>query len=165
MYEYASAIGQDSHRFVPEDQPDKPLVLGGFVVPGERGFDANSDGDVVLHALTNAISGITCRNILGGVADVLCLEQGIQDSRVYLREGLKDLRESGWEVTRVSFTIEAKRPKLLPLFPEIREIVGELLGIDSSVVGMTATSGEALSDVGRGLGMMVFCVVNVRRDV
>ncbi|MFR3992086.1 MAG: 2-C-methyl-D-erythritol 2,4-cyclodiphosphate synthase [Angelakisella sp.] len=58
-----AAIGQDSHRF--EETPGKPLILGGVVFPGEVGLLANSDGDVVLHAITNAVSGITGRNILG----------------------------------------------------------------------------------------------------
>ena len=52
-----AAIGQDSHRF--EETPGKPLILGGVVFPGEVGLLANSDGDVVLHAITNAVSGIT----------------------------------------------------------------------------------------------------------
>ena len=58
-----AAIGQDSHRF--EETPGKPLILGGVVFPGETGLLANSDGDVVLHAITNAVSGITGRNTCG----------------------------------------------------------------------------------------------------
>ena len=58
-----AAIGQDSHRF--EESLGKPLILGGVVFPGEPGLLANSDGDVVLHAINNAVSGITGLNILG----------------------------------------------------------------------------------------------------
>ena len=72
-----AAIGQDSHRF--EEGYGKPLILGGVVFPGETGLLANSDGDVVLHAITNAVSGITGRNILGRVADEMC-QSGITDS-------------------------------------------------------------------------------------
>ena len=68
-----AAIGQDSHRF--EETPGKRLILGGVVFPGEVGLLANSDGDVVLHAITNAVSGITGRNILGRVADEMCHHQ------------------------------------------------------------------------------------------
>ena len=160
MLEYASAIGQDSHRFT--DDASVPLVLGGYTMPEGPGFSANSDGDVVLHALTNAISGITMINILGDVADRLCLEQGVRDSRVYLQYALRDLADRGWIMTRVSFTIEAKRPRLLPHIPKIRESIADLLGI--SDIGITATSGEGLSDFGRGEGMMVFCVINVKRN-
>ena len=84
-----SAIGQDSHRFTDED---KPLILGGVVFEGCRGMLANSDGDVVLHALTNAVSGLTARNILGAPADELC-KKGVTDSTEYLKLALADLKE------------------------------------------------------------------------
>ena len=63
------SIGQDSHRFNLKNIENKKLILGGIVFDGEPPLEANSDGDVVLHAITNAISGITCINILGKVAD------------------------------------------------------------------------------------------------
>lgn len=66
------AIGQDSHRFDLKNDTGKKLILGGVVFENETPFEANSDGDVILHALTNAISGITCKNILGEVADKMC---------------------------------------------------------------------------------------------
>jgi len=66
-----ASIGQDSHKF-EVDNVDKPLILGGVIFEGEPGMSANSDGDVVLHAITNAISGITCKNVLGEVADKMC---------------------------------------------------------------------------------------------
>jgi len=165
MFEYKNAIGQDSHRFLTKDEweqeKESVLILAGCPFPGELPFSANSDGDVFLHALTNAISGITGRNILGGIADVLCLEQGIKDSKVYLQEALLDLKE--WEITHISFTAEAKKPKLFSHIPSMRESVASILQIPASAVGITATSGEGLSDFGRGLGMMVFCSITVRR--
>lgn len=66
-----TSIGQDSHRF-EVDNVDKPLILGGVIFEKEQGMSANSDGDVVLHAITNAVSGITCKNVLGDIADKMC---------------------------------------------------------------------------------------------
>jgi len=77
-------IGQDSHRF-DFDNKDKKLVLGGVVLEGYPPLKGNSDADVILHSLTNAISGVTCVNILGKISDELCLEKGITDSKVYLK--------------------------------------------------------------------------------
>ena len=57
-------LGQDSHRFDIEN-PDKPLMLGGILIPDNMGLKGNSDADVVLHAITNAVSGITCQNNIG----------------------------------------------------------------------------------------------------
>ena len=150
------ALGQDSHRF--EEEKDKPLVLGGVLIEGERGLKANSDGDVLLHALTNAVSGVTGRNILGPVADALC-RAGETDSRTYLREALNDLERLGGRILHVSFSVEAKRPRLFPHIPAIKESVAALLGLAPAHVGLTATSGESLTGFGRGEGMQVFCLI------
>ena len=150
-----SAIGQDSHRFTEEA---KPLILGGHLIPGEAGLLANSDGDVVLHALTNAVSGLTGRNILGTVADDLC-KAGVTDSRVYLAEALKDLKAMGGRVMHVSFSLEGKRPHMAAHIPAIKASLAALLDLDPSQVGFTATSGEGLSAFGRGEGLQVFCIL------
>ncbi|MBR6483660.1 MAG: 2-C-methyl-D-erythritol 2,4-cyclodiphosphate synthase, partial [Clostridiales bacterium] len=85
-------IGQDSHRFEEGTvEGFNTIMLGGCPVPFDRKISANSDGDVILHAITNAISGYTGINILGGKADELCLAQGVTDSRVFLNEALSDL--------------------------------------------------------------------------
>ena len=149
------AIGQDSHRF---EEGEKPLILGGVLLKNEKGLKANSDGDVLLHALTNAVSGATGRNILGPVADALC-QSGFTDSWVYLNEALRDLRRMGGRIAHVSFTVEAARPRLYPYIPEIRESVAAMLGIPVSCVGLTATSGEGLTAFGRGEGIQVFCLL------
>ena len=151
-----SAIGQDSHRF---GEGEKPLILGGVFIENERGLEANSDGDVLLHALTNAVSGVTGRNILGPAADALC-RAGVTDSRAYLAEALKDLDAMGGRILHVSFSVEAKRPKLLPHIPAIKESVAALLGIAPSHVGLTATTGEGLTAFGRGEGIQVFCILS-----
>lgn len=65
------SIGQDSHKF-DTNNTNKPLILGGVIFEEEQPMSANSDGDVVLHAITNAVSGITCKNVLGDVADKMC---------------------------------------------------------------------------------------------
>lgn len=151
------SIGQDSHAFERECT-DKPLVLGGVKFDGCPGMKANSDGDVVLHALTNAISGITCRNILGSVADKMC-RNGITDSAKYLEEALNDLAAKKASITHVSFTIECLRPKISPKTDEMRKKIGELLGIAPDCVGITATTGEGLTSFGKGEGIMVFCAL------
>ena len=67
-------IGQDSHKFDFNDK-SKKLILGGVVFENHPPLEGNSDADVVLHAITNAISGVTCVNILGKISDELCLEK------------------------------------------------------------------------------------------
>ena len=87
------AIGQDSHRFDFESKTRK-LILGGIIFEDSTPLAGNSDADVVLHSITNAVSGITCKNILGKIADDMC-KSGITDSEEYIKSlGEFDLIES-----------------------------------------------------------------------
>jgi 2-C-methyl-D-erythritol 2,4-cyclodiphosphate synthase len=150
------AIGQDSHRFEDESTL-KPLMLAGIRIDGCPGLAGNSDADVVLHALTNAVSGITGVNILGAVSDELCLKQKITDSRVYLRVALDSLGNR--RVAHVSIAIEAARPHLAMHIPKMKESVSALLACPIHEVGITATTGEGLTAFGRGEGISVFAII------
>ena len=160
-YVYISTIGQDSHAFA--ETGEGPIKLCGVDIPFDRAFRANSDGDVALHAITNAISGYTGINILGGAADVLCLEQGVKDSTVYLAEALKSM--NGAEIIHCSMTIECLRPKLKEYIPAMKEKTAELLGIPASSVGITATTGEGLTGFGKGEGVQVFAILSIRKPL
>lgn len=152
------SIGQDSHAF--DKDTIKPLILGGVEFPGCTGLRANSDGDVVLHAVTNAISGITGRNILGKVADDIC-KSGITDSSAYLNIALEDLAKTPYKINHLSITIECLVPKMSPKIDEMKEKLAELLSVTKSDIGITATTGEGLTAFGQGLGISVFCILTV----
>ena len=151
------AIGQDSHAF-DLNVKNKPLILGGIEIPDASGLRGNSDADVVLHAITNAVSGITTVNILGKIADDMC-KQGITDSAAYLAEALKYLDE---KIVHLSISIEALTPKLSPHIDTMRKNIAELLSIEPKSIGITATTGEGLTAFGRGEGIQVFCVLTVK---
>ncbi|MCV6638874.1 2-C-methyl-D-erythritol 2,4-cyclodiphosphate synthase [Candidatus Albibeggiatoa sp. nov. NOAA] len=151
-----TGLGQDSHRFEAQ-KTDKQLVLGGVVFENEIALLGNSDADVVLHAIANGISGITGVNILGKISDDLCLNQGVTDSSVYVQEALKYL--NGWEICHVSCSLECKKPKITPKIPEMKQSIAQLLGLTIDDIGITATTGEGLTDFGRGEGIQVFCIV------
>jgi 2-C-methyl-D-erythritol 2,4-cyclodiphosphate synthase len=163
--EYASAIGQDSHRFLNDReaaaQPGRPLVLAGVTLPGERALAGNSDADVLLHALTNAISGLSGVNILGAASDALCLGQGITDSRAYLGAALAALGD--WKLSHVSFCVEGKRPHFAPWIQAMKESLAALTGLPVESIGITATSGEEMTAFGRGEGLQAFCMITARR--
>ncbi len=152
------AIGQDSHQFDFENNQNKKLVLAGVVFEGEPPMLANSDGDVVLHAITNAISGITTKNILGEVTGSL-LKEGITDSKVYLQEAMKYLDE---EIVHLSISMECKVPKITPKIDEMRKKLAELLHIKEQAIGITATSGEELTEFGRGKGIQVLACITTQ---
>jgi 2-C-methyl-D-erythritol 2,4-cyclodiphosphate synthase len=126
-------------------------------IPDHPGLMANSDGDVVLHALTNAVSGLTGTNILGDHADRLCFEDNIKDSSVYLKEALRFLKDI--TLTHVSISMECSMPKISPYIQDMRKRVGSLLRLMPEHIGITATSGEGLSAFGRGEGISVICIL------
>ncbi len=152
------AIGQDSHK-IDYKNTNKKLVLAG--VEFDEGFSivANSDGDVVFHSITNAISGITCKNILGEIADDMCLNKGIKDSKEYLKEALKYLDE---EIVHLSLSIECKVPKITPKIPEMRASIAKVLNINENCIVITATTGEGLTEFGKGNGIQVFACITVK---
>ncbi|MCH9627292.1 MAG: 2-C-methyl-D-erythritol 2,4-cyclodiphosphate synthase [Chlamydiales bacterium] len=151
-----TGIGQDSHRFLSKDSA-KPCVLGGLIFEGVPGFQANSDGDVILHTICNAISSVTGEIILGLRADELLEKEGITDSSVYLKEALKTLGRQ--TIMHVALTLEASRPKFLKRIPELRENIARLMNLEVSQVGITATTGEGLTDFGCGEGVQCFCIL------
>lgn len=150
------AIGQDSHRFDFEDK-NKKLILGGIVFEGCTPLSGNSDADVVLHSVTNAISGITCKNILGKVADDMC-KSGITNSEKYLKKALEYLNE---KIVHLSISIECKTPKISPKIEDMRKNIARILNISESSVGITATTGEGLTEFGKGNGISVFSIITV----
>jgi len=158
---FRNGIGQDSHRFLPPDS-SKPCIIGGLIFDEAPGFNANSDGDVVFHALCNAITSLTGTPILGGIADDLCIKDGITDSEVYLREALKTLGNQ--RITHVAITIEGKKPILKDRIDEMKENVSRVMGLKSSQIGITATSGEGLTNFGLGEGVQSFAIITTEEE-
>jgi 2-C-methyl-D-erythritol 2,4-cyclodiphosphate synthase len=158
MQDYRVGIGQDSHRFTDKI---KPLILAGILFANEQGVEANSDGDVILHALCNALASSVGKGSLSTYADKTCLEQGIKDSREYAKVAYHFVRDAGYRVNNVSIAIEAKKPKLEKRFPEMKKSIANLLEIEADDVGITATSGEGLTDFGKGLGIQVFACISI----
>jgi 2-C-methyl-D-erythritol 2,4-cyclodiphosphate synthase len=113
-------------------------------------LEGNSDADVLLHALVNAITGVTAVVVLGPRSDELC-RAGMTDSAEYVREALKHL--AGLRIVHVSCSLECARPKIGPKIGAIRENIAALLGISPMHVALTAHSGEGLTAFGRGEGV------------
>jgi len=154
-------LGQDSHKF-DFGNKKKQLVLAGVIFEDEVPLKGNSDADVVLHAITNSISSITGRNIIGKISDNMCKKEGITDSREYLKEALKYF--NNYKTSHVSISIECKRPKISPKIDEMKNSISALLNIDAIDVGITATTGEELTAFGKGEGIQVLSIVTAMSD-
>jgi 2-C-methyl-D-erythritol 2,4-cyclodiphosphate synthase len=156
-----TGLGQDSHAF-EEPPTGKRLLLGGVHFEGEGGLAGNSDADVVLHAVTNAVSGVTGVDVLGAVSDAMCRDQGITDSAAYLAKALESL--GPLRITHVSISIECRRPRIAPRIGEMREAIARMAGLTPRDVGITATSGEGLTSFGRGHGIQALAVVTAVQE-
>ena len=158
---FRTGIGQDSHKFFLE-KTSKPCVLGGLIFEEAPGIDANSDGDVIYHAICNAISSLTTVPILGGIAHELYVKDGITDSEVYLKEAMKTLKNQ--KISHVAITIEAKKPRFQKKINEMRKQIAKVMHLKEEQVGITATSGDGLTNVGLGEGIACFCVISSFED-
>lgn len=154
-----TGLGQDSHAF--ESKASKALILGGITLDHPLGLQGNSDADVILHSITNAISSVTGNNILGAKADDLC-QKGIIDSAEYLKLALIDLQD--WQINHVAISIECLVPKIAPHIDAIKHNLANLLNTSTENIGITATTGEGLSAFGRGEGIQVFSLITVAKS-
>ena len=155
-----TGLGQDSHRFEAE-KSGKALKLGGVIFENEKALAGNSDADVVLHALCNAISGVTGHNVLGAITDSMC-QAGISDSREYVKTALKSL--GGMRITHVSVSLECAKPKIAGHVGVMREALAELLGLGVLDIGVTSTSGEGMTAFGKGEGIQALVIVTAVED-
>lgn len=152
-------IGKETHRFLSEDST-KPCVVSGTILEDVPGLDAESDGDVVLHAICHAITSLTGVPILRGIAKDLCRKDGITDSTVYVQKALETLGSQ--RIVHVSISLEGKRPYFDEKIPQMRKALSSLLSLPISSVGITAISGEGLSDVGCGDGICCIAVLTTQ---
>lgn len=157
-----TAIGQDSHPFAAEAEA-RPLILAGCRIPDAPGLSGDSDADVIFHALTNAVSGISGENILGPPADEMC-RAGITDSKVYLDAAIETLDRHPCRPVpcHVSVSLEGRRPRLWPHMTMLREAIAAAFDLPLTSVGLTATTGDGLTAVGRGDGLACLVILTCR---
>jgi len=152
-------IGQDSHKF--SSNKNKKLILGGFKIENETGFDANSDGDVILHALFNALSTAIGSKSLGFYADRM-YKKGITDSKKYLEFILNKVKERNYKISNVAIMLEGKKPNIDKHIDKIKSSLSKILKIKKENIGIAATSGDELTEFGKGKGMQCFVVVAIK---
>ncbi len=159
---YRSAIGQSSRRFLPEES-SKPCLIGGVIFDGVPGLDAESDGDVIYHAICNAISSLSGVPVLDKIAQDLCRKDGITDSQVYVEKALHTLGRQ--KIVHISLALEGKKPRIIDRIDVIRKRIAHVLSLQISQVGLTATSGEGLTDFGCGDGIQCLCILTSVEDL
>lgn len=156
-----TGLGKSTRRFLSEDSV-KPCVIAGIVFEEAPGLAADTDGDVVLHAVVHAIGTLVARPLMSELFKELFYKQGITDSQAYLEEALKTLGRQ--KITHVALQIEAKHPHFDDYLPSMQAKLAHMLGILPSQVGISVISGEGLSDVACGEGISVLCLITSTED-
>ncbi len=141
--------GFDVHAFSEQG----PLIIGGVSIPYEKGFIAHSDGDVALHALTDALLGAAALGDIGKLFPDTDMQYKGANSRGLLIEAYRQVQETGYKVGNVDVTIIAQAPKMRPYIDQMRQAIAQDLNCDISQVNVKATTTEKLGFTGRGEGI------------
>lgn len=151
--------GFDVHRFADH----RPLVIGGVTIPHSHGLEAHSDGDVLIHAICDALLGAAGLWDIGHhFPDNDEAFKNI-DSRVLLRRVMDELSTRGWAVNNIDATVVAQSPKLAPFIPKMKILLAADLGLAEDELNIKATTTEKLGYTGRREGIAAHAVVLLKK--
>lgn len=138
------------------------VMLGGEKIPHDRGLAAHSDGDVVLHALCDAILGAAALGDIGKHFPPTDPQWADADSRELLRQVYLKLRQHGWSVCNADITIICELPKISPFAEKMQSTIASILEVDMSDISIKATTTETLGFCGRGEGIAATAIVMIQ---
>lgn len=153
-------LGYDKHRLVE----GRRLMLGGVEIPFEKGESGHSDGDALLHAITDALLGA------GGLGDIGSYfppdepQWKDADSESLLKTCWRDVLGAGFALGNLDCVIALEKPKFLPYREQVRESVAQILGVEKSQIFVKAKTGEKLGDIGEGRAVEVWCVALLEKS-
>jgi 2-C-methyl-D-erythritol 2,4-cyclodiphosphate synthase len=151
--------GWDSHEF----RAGLPLKIGGVHLVHDQGLAGHSDGDVLLHALTDALLGSVAAGDIGGFFPPSDPRWKGADSAIFVEEALKQVQRSGYVVANVDSTLILARPKIGPYATRIQARVAELLGIAPGQVGIKAKTPEGLGTDNTAMAHVTVLLVRAPR--
>ena len=140
-----------------------PLVLGGVRIPHTKGCVAHSDGDVLIHAICDALLGALALGDIGHHFPDTSDEFAGIDSTILLRRVVAMVREKGWEIVNVDNTLLAQKPKIAPYIAAMRETLAVVMDVSVDCVSVKATTTERLGFTGREEGIAAEAVCLLRR--
>lgn len=148
-------FGNDIHKL----EEGKPLILGGLEIPSEKGAVGHSDADALFHAVTDAILGALALGDIGSHFSDTDEKWKDANSKIFLEEAVRLMKERGFEVENLDSIISLERPKLRPHIEHMRANLALILEIDTSHVSIKAKTNEELDAVGRGEAIKAEAVI------
>ncbi len=155
--DFRVGFGYDSHRFAP----DRPLVIGGIRIPYEMGLAAHSDGDVLIHALCDALLGAAALKDIGThFPDTEEKYENI-DSQMLLTRVVQLLRQQGWRINNADCTLILEQPKMRPHIDAMVEVLSSLLQVEPARLSIKAKTNEKMGFTGNGEGIAAAAIVSI----
>lgn len=157
---YRIGYGYDVHRFTTGNE----IRIGGIKIPHDKGIEANSDGDVLLHAICDAMLGAAKLRDIGFHFPDTSPEFRNIDSKILLRQSSNKALEKGFRIVNIDATVCAQRPKLTDYIPQMEVAIAQNLNIQPDQVNIKATTTERLGFEGREEGISAHAVVLLEKD-
>ena len=155
-------MGFDAHRFLPtKNGPSNKIMLCGVPVPSEYDVEANSDGDVGIHALVDALLGSIAAGDIGMHFAPNDSQWARAKSEIFLKHAFKMVQQKGGEIVNIDITIIGERPRVFPYRESMRKMLSELLTLDIDRVSVKATTTEKMGFTGRKEGIAAQAIVSV----
>ncbi len=154
-------LGFDTHSFIPGDS----ITIGGVKIPFNKSFEAHSDGDLLVHAICDALLGsIGLKDIGTYFPDTDKNFENIDSLRI-LAQTLGLLKSQGWMISNVDCNIIIQEPKMMPYIDRMKEIIANILEIEIADISIKANSSENIGFIGRGEGASAQAIVLVSKTL
>lgn len=147
-------IGYDLHRLVA----GRKLLLGGVELPFEKGEDGHSDGDVLFHAITDAVLGASGLGDIGSFFPPEDNKWKNADSAELLRTVMKEVQAKGWQIENIDCVVKLEKPKFIPYRQQVIESIARVLEVSADRVFVKAKTGEKLPPIGTGDAVEAYVV-------
>lgn len=151
--------GYDVHSLLEGET----LWLGGILIPHHKGTVAYSDGDVLIHAICDALLGAVNLGDMGTHFPDNSEQFKNIDSKILLKETYALVKNKGFEIVNIDTTVSAQQPKLKPFIPEMKKVLAEVLEIETEQISVKATTTEKLGFEGREEGISAHAAVLVQK--
>lgn len=161
MQNIKTGIGYDLHRL----KRKRKLMLGGVCIPAKKGEQAHSDGDVLLHAIIDALLGAAGMGDIGEFFPPEDKKWKDADSSILLRTIYNKIKTAGWDVQNIDCVVIIQEPKILPFRSEICKSIASILEIEEENVFVKAKTGEHIGIIGRGkaVAALASCLISRRQ--
>lgn len=154
-------LGYDKHVLTE----GRKLLLGGVELPFEKGEAGHSDGDVLLHAITDSLLGASGLGDIGSYFPPNEPQWKDADSKILLKTCWEDVKNAGWSLGNLDCVIALEKPKFLPYREQVRDSIAKILGVEKSQIFVKAKTGEKLGDIGQGRAVEVWTVCLLEKNL